>query len=88
LTENIIIPIHAKQTGLISVNLKEYDIILNDDVIVTLEWIKNEGENNKGEAIFFSLGAFSGGTFVKKSSQGKLKKHSNMGVGFNLNVRY
>jgi hypothetical protein len=88
LTENVIIPIEPKQTGLISVNLKEYDIILNDDVIVTLEYVKNEGINNKMGSLLFSLGVLSGGTFVKYTSQGKLKKHRHMGVGFNLSVRY
>lgn len=88
LMKNITIPIEAKQTGKVSVDLKPYDIVLNDDVIVSLEWVKNEGDPQKGEAIFFSLGFLSGGTFVKTSSQGKIKKYSNMGVGFNLDVRY
>jgi hypothetical protein len=88
MTENIIIPIEAKHTGLISVDLKEYNIELRDDVIATLEWIKSEGENNKGEAIFFSLGIFSSGTFFKRASQGKFKKYSKMGVGMNFDVRY
>jgi hypothetical protein len=88
MTENIIIPIDAKQTGLISVDLKEYNIELRDDVIATLEWIKSEGENNKGEAIFFSLGVFNSGTLIKRASQGKFKKYSKMGVGMNFDVRY
>lgn len=88
LTENITIPVERNQTGVISVNLKPYDIILKEDVIVTLEWVKNEKEPKDGEAIFFSLGLLTNGTFVKTSNQGKMKKHSNLGVGFNLNVRY
>lgn len=88
MTENIIIPVDAKQTGLISVDLKQYNIVLKDDVIATLEWIKNEGDNNKGEAIFFSLGVFNSGTLIKQSSQGKFKKHSNLGVGMNFDVKY
>ncbi len=88
MTENIIIPIDAKQTGLISVDLKKYNIELRHDVIATLEWVKNEGENYKGEAIFFSLGVFNSGTLVKRASQGKFKKYSKMGVGMNFDVRY
>lgn len=88
LTKSIIIPIDAKQTGLISVDLTPYTIVLRDDVIASLEWINNEGENNKGEAIYFSLGVFNSGTLIKRSSQGRFKKHSNMGVGFNFDVRY
>jgi hypothetical protein len=87
LTENIIIPVAIKETGLMTVDLTHYNIILKEDVIATLEWVKNEGENKKGEGIFFSLGVFNSGTFIKRASQGKLKKHSNMGVGMNFDVR-
>lgn len=86
--ENIIIPVDAKQTGLISVDLKKYNIILKGDVVVTIEWVGNEGENKKGEAIFLSLGFLNAGTLIRPSSQGKFKKHSSMGVGMNLDVRY
>lgn len=88
LKENILVSIDPKQTGKITVDLKPYDIVLNDDVIVTLEWVETEGKNNKGEAIFFSLGLLNSGTLYKKSSQAKFKKHSSMGVGFNIDVRY
>ena len=88
LTKNILVPIEPKQTGLITVDLKPYNIILSEDVIVTLEWVYTEGENNKGEAIFFPLGLFTNGTIYKKSSQSGFKKYSNLGVGFNIDVRY
>lgn len=87
LTENILVEIGPKQTGLITMDLKPYDIILTDDVIVSLEWVDSEGENNEDEAIFFSLGLMTNGTLYKKSSQGKFKKHSSLGVGFNIDVR-
>ena len=88
LKENILIPIKAKRTGSVHIDLRPYDIILSEDVIVTLEWVENKGKNNKGEAIFFPLGLFSNGTIYKYSSQGKFKKFSSMGVGFNFDVRY
>lgn len=88
LNENIIIPIEPKQTGLITVDLGEYDIVLNDDSIVTLEWIENVGEVKKGEGIFFSIGMFTGGTYVRNSSQGQIDKKGFFGVGFNLDVKY
>lgn len=68
-------------------DLKPYDITLNEDVIVTLEWVDNEGQNNPGEAIFFSLGLLANGTLYKKSSQSAFRKHSSLGVGFNLDVK-
>ena len=88
LSHNILIPVEARQTGLISVDLKPYDITLTDDVMVSLEWVKNEGTLRRGDGIYLSAGLLSTGTFVKQASQGKMKKHSNLGVGFNLNVRY
>lgn len=88
LNENILVHIEPKETGAITVDLQNHDIVLKDDVIVTLEWVENEGENNKGEAIFFSLAIFNSGTLYKKSSQARFKKYSNLGVGFNIDVRY
>jgi hypothetical protein len=69
------------------VDLKPYDILLRDDVIVFLEWIDSQRENNAGEVIFFSLGLVTNDTLYKKSSQAKFKKHSSLGVGFNIDVR-
>ena len=88
LTQNIIIPVAAKQTGLISVDLRAYDLVLRDDVIVTLEWIETAESVKKGEGIYFSLGLVAGRTFLRNSSQGKMKKMRGLGIGFNLDVRY
>lgn len=87
LKENILVSIEPKQVGKITVNLKPYNIVLNQDVIVALEWVDTDGENIKGEAIFFSIGMLNNGTLYKKSSQAKFKKHGSMGVGFNIDVR-
>ena len=87
LRENILVTIEPKETGKITVDLSPFDIVLDNDVIVTLEWLETEGNNNKGEAIFFSLGLMNSGTLYKKSSQAKFKKHSSLGVGFNIDVR-
>ena len=88
LTENIFIPIAANQTGIISTDLKTHNIVLNEDVFVSLEWVSSEGEIRKGEGIYFALGLFNGGAFVRPNSQGKIKKHSNLGIGFTLDVNY
>ena len=88
LNQNIIIPISAKQTGLIAVDLRKYDIVLKDDVVVTLEWVETEEEVKKGEGIYFSLSLVSGSTFVRYSSQGQMKRKRGLGVGFNMDVRY
>ncbi len=86
LRENILVKIAPNQTGEISMDLQPYHIVLTEDVIVALEWVESEGENKEGEAIFFSLGLFNSGTLYKKSSQSEFRKHSSLGVGFNLDV--
>jgi len=88
LDQNILITIEPEQTGKIKVDLTPYDIILDQDVIVALEWVDVIGEMEKGEAIFFSLGVMNSGTLYKKASQSKFRKHNSMGVGFNVDVRY
>lgn len=88
LKENILVKIDPKQTGEFTVDLQDQNIVLTEDVIVSLEWVETEGTNNKGEAIFFSLALFNNGTIYKKSSQARFKKYSNLGVGFNIDVRY
>jgi hypothetical protein len=87
LGKNIFVEVHPEQTGPISVDLIPFDIILYEDAFVTLEWVRNEGVNKMGEAIFFSLGIFNQGTVYKPTSHARFRKHSNLGVGLNLNVR-
>ena len=49
LTENIIVSI-TKESGWITINLQPYNIIVQGDVAVTLEWLKVNG-NNEDRAI-------------------------------------
>ncbi len=89
LKSNIIIPVEAKQTGMITTNLKEYDIVLTEDVIVTLEWVDNEGELKPTEALIISVGLLTGGTYERGSKESSMrKKLKGMGLGFTMNVRY
>lgn len=88
LKDNILVTINPKQTGEIRIDLKPYSIVLTEDVIVSLEWIASGGDNAKNEAIFFPLGLMTMGTIHKESSQGMFKKLNNLGVGFNIDVRY
>lgn len=88
LTESILIPVESEQTGLFTINLKKYDIVLTDDVIVMLEWVEAEEGIKTGQGIIFSIGMFTGGTYHRKSSQGKIKKFRGFGMGYNLDVKY
>lgn len=89
LQQNIIIPVDPKQTGMVSVDLKDYDIVLNEDVITTLEWVDNEGEIKPTEALVISVGLMTGGTYERNSKEAKMKKKlKGMGLGFTMDVRY
>ena len=88
LSEQIIIPVEAQQTGPVSIDLKPYFITLTEDVVVTLEWVDTEEPLKKGEGIYFSLGFINGGSYVRYSSQGEMKKKKGFGVGFNMKVSY
>jgi pimeloyl-ACP methyl ester carboxylesterase len=82
LSKNIILKITG-QTGKVNVDLSEYNLVVTDDFFVALEWI--EGDNNSG--IVFSAGFVNKGTYYRKASQGRWKKHA-MGVGFNVTAKY
>jgi hypothetical protein len=89
LKSNIIIPVEPKQTGMISTSLKEYDIVLTEDVIVTLEWVDNEGEIKPTEGLVISVGLLTGGTYERRSKESSMRKElKGMGLGFTMNVRY
>ena len=82
LTDNITLSINGK-TGKIEVDLSKYNVVVNDDFFIALEWI--EGKNNSG--IVFSAGFANKGTYYRKASQGRWKKYP-MGVGFNVTAKY
>ncbi len=88
LRDNIFVTIEPRQTGLVSVDLIPYDIMLTEDVMVTLEWVDFTGEKNMEEAIYFSLAPLGNATYFKRASQAGFKKHSSLGVGFYLDVQY
>ena len=82
LTDNVILSINGN-TGKIEIDLSKYNVVVNDDFFIALEWI--EGKNNSG--IVFSAGFANKGTYYRKASQGRWKKYP-MGVGFNVTAKY
>lgn len=88
LDENILIPIESEQTGKVAISLKDYNIVLREDVIVCLEWVGHDGTLERGDGINFSLGFFNGATYVRYVSQAPMEKKFGMGVGFSLDVKY
>ena len=82
ISDIVIVGIGPKQTGKIELDLTKYNIVLDDDCYVGLEWI--EGKSNSG--IVFSAG-FGSKTYFRKASQGRWRKYP-IGVGLNIKVRY
>ena len=82
LNDNVLVKISG-QTGKIDVDLSKYNLIVNDDFFIGLEWV--EGKSCSG--IVFSSGLVNKVTYYRKASQGRLKK-SPMGVGFTVTAKY
>ena len=82
LTRDILARINNR-TGKVDVDLSEYNIMVNDDFFIGLQWV--EGRTNSG--IVFSAGFANKGTYYRKASQARWKKYP-MGVGFNVTAKY
>ena len=80
LKENIFKVIDIKQ-GIVSVDLKPYDVIVNDDIVVSIELIQVYGNE-----ITFAVAAepFSGIAFRRYISLDKWIRHEYMGISFSV----
>ena len=74
------------EEGEFTLDLSEYEIIIEDDFFVSVELIENNGESDKG--IFFSSNLLSSPVFARLTSQGEWKKYGGVSIGFNLTVLY
>jgi hypothetical protein len=84
LTQNIII--EPKITpGLIEFDLTPYQIYVDDDVFIAVEWIKDLG-NTKDLA--FSAKLIGSSTYFRNASQDKWNKLPSIGVGLHTEVVY
>jgi hypothetical protein len=83
LLENIYLSTALKK-GKVSVDLKPYNIIVEEDIIVTIEWIQNLGKGG----LNFSAGMFNQPMFHRQTSFGQWKKTSVVSLGFNVDVKY
>lgn len=76
----------GRRPGPYTVDLLPYQIILDQDVLIALEWVEGSAKN-VSDYIVFSASPANKGTYLKYSSQGKWKHFRGMGVGFNVEVR-
>jgi hypothetical protein len=79
---NVVIKSTVK-SGVLQVDLTPYNVVLEDDAVVTLEWLKDLG-GTKG--LYFSAQFFNGPIYYRKTSQGKWNTAGGAGLGFWLTV--
>ena len=81
--ENIFVTLKQSE-GLISVDLKEYDILVDDDVFISLEWID---EDLGSEGLWFSAGVFGKSIYARSTSQAEWKKQRGLSLGMSVTLR-
>lgn len=83
LTENIVIYAPQKR-GIITVDLSPYEIILDHDILLSLEWIKDDDEKGNNGITFDTKKAKRSNVWVKKTSQAPFKVNT---LGGRLGVK-
>lgn len=84
LKDNIIIEPKEK-TGLVSFDLMPYNIFVDDDVFIALEWIKDLGD---AKGLYFSSKLVGSSTYFRQASQDSWHKTTPVGVGLHMEVAY
>ncbi len=83
LNENIIVDTDI-QSGIVSKDLTPYEIVIDQDFFVAIEWIEDLGPGK----LFFSGGFFGSPLIAREVSQGTWSKVGSASVGMNIEVRY
>lgn len=83
LKENIIIETDIT-SGILSKDLIPYEIVIDEDFFVAIEWIEDLGPGK----LFFSGGFFGSPLIAREVSQGTWTKVGVASVGMNVEVRY
>ncbi len=83
LTDNIFIETQDS-SGIVSLDLTPYEIILDQDFFIAIEWIEDLGPGK----LYFSGGFFGAPLFAREVSQGTWEKIGTASVGMNVEVRY
>ncbi|HEY4936401.1 MAG TPA: hypothetical protein VII44_07465, partial [Puia sp.] len=86
LHQNILVPV-GKQTGKYTLNLNDYKLVLDGDVLLSLEWIEGSSMRSGNGAIFLSAGLLNSATWHRLTSQAEWKKATGLGVGFNVLIQ-
>lgn len=70
--------------GTLSIDLRKYNLIVEDTFLVSIEWIKDL----KGSNLYFSGGFLNQDSYSRKTSQGNWKKVTTIGIGIYSTVTY
>lgn len=84
LKQNVIIEC-KEMTGFVELDLMQYNLVVDDDVFVSLEWIKDLGP---AKGLYFSAKVPAGTTYFRMTSQDKWKKAAGVGVGLHVEAGY
>lgn len=71
-------------SGTLSVDMTKYNILVDTDFLVSLEWIEDYGPNK----LYFCVGLMDSNSLWRKTSQDKWQKATPVGIGFNSTVTY
>lgn len=85
--QDIVVTISNQQTGWITVDLSEYELLTKENFIATLEWI-DASDNGKYLAMPISLPVFGSHHYYKFGSQAKWKHFRNMSVSMEVRLGY
>jgi len=85
INKNIIFSIDSIE-GLFTLDLTEYDIVVDNDFYLTVELVGNN-ENKEGE-VLFSAGLLGNATVTRWTSQTEWEKLGSIGIGFSVTAEY
>jgi hypothetical protein len=84
LNQNIIINV-KQMPSFIEIDLCPYAIYVDEDIFISIEWIK---EISKGNSVMFSAKLIGNPTYFKNASQDKWQKLPSIGVGLHAEIGY
>jgi hypothetical protein len=86
LNEDIIVIAH-NHSGKVSVNLLPYNLIVDEDFFVSLEWVMELGDT-ENHHLLFSGGSKSDGNYCRLASQGDWIHYKGLGPAINITAIY
>jgi len=86
LDKNIFIQTNVKK-GKVTIDLEKYNIVMQDNFFISLEYVKPLSQSGGNEMLFGS-GFFNSPSYSRFTSQGDWNKDAFMCLGFNVKVKY